>query len=573
MHRFIPFVLIAVVAASCGAPPQPTEDQKFESYARNYVEALLTISPEWATMLGDHRFDDRLSDYSRAGVEANRALSLAYLDSLGTLDPAKLSAVNAIDWKIMRNALQSTVFSIDTLREYEWNPTIYNPGNAIYGLLAREFAPLPERLRSLGGRLRQVPSVVAAAKENLGTPPKVFTETAINQVKGTVGLIRSELDTFLKDAPGMTAELAPAREAAAAALEEYVAWMEKDLLPRSTGDFRIGEEKYRRKLYYTLESALSKEEILTRAEHDLQETQAVMEATARPMFAAMFPGRKEPADRKTLIKSVLDKLAESRPDNATIVPRAEEYLKECNDFVAAKGLMTLPTEPVKIIVMPEFQRGVAVAYCDAAGPLEKNGETFYAISPTPKDWAPERVTSFFREYNDHMLRNLTVHEAVPGHYLQLMHANRFKAPTMVRALFGSGTFVEGWATYAEQVMVEHGYGGDGVKMQQLKMRLRLIINAIIDQKIHTAGMTEQEAMDLMMKEGFQEDGEAAGKWRRACLSSTQLSTYYVGNAEINDLRKGYEAKNGKQTSLKAMHDSMLSFGSPAPKYVKEMLGL
>jgi uncharacterized protein (DUF885 family) len=172
-----------------------------------------------------------------------------------------------------------------------------------------------------------------------------------------------------------------------------------------------------------------------------------------------------------------------------------------------------------------------------------------------------------------MLQDLTVHEAMPGHYLQLAHSNRFKAPTLLRAIFTSGPFVEGWATYAEQLMAEKGFGGPELKMQQLKMRLRLIVNAIIDQKIHTAGMTEKEAMDLMMDEGFQEEGEAAGKWRRACLTSTQLSTYYVGNTEINDIRKAYEARHGPVKDFKAFHDEMLSFGSPAPKYVKEQMGL
>jgi uncharacterized protein (DUF885 family) len=278
-------------------------------------------------------------------------------------------------------------------------------------------------------------------------------------------------------------------------------------------------------------------------------------------------------DKKLVCKAVLDKLAEEHPSNETIVDLARQYLQSCTDFVRSNNLMTVPDEPVKIIAMPEFRRGVSVAYCDSPGPLEKIGETFYAISPTPQDWSAQRAESFFREYNNYMLQNLTVHEAMPGHYLQIAHANKFRAPTMVRAIFSSGTFIEGWATYAEQLMVEKGYGGPEVKMQQLKMRLRLIINAIIDQKIHTAGMSEEEALDLMMNDGFQEEGEAAGKWRRACLTSTQLSTYYVGNAELNDLRKAYEAKMGPGIDLKAFHDQMLSFGSPAPKYVKELMGI
>jgi len=281
----------------------------------------------------------------------------------------------------------------------------------------------------------------------------------------------------------------------------------------------------------------------------------------------------DPATKKKVIKTALDQLAESRPTNETIVGLAKANLQEVTNFVRQERLVTVPEEPVKIIVMPEFQRGVAVAYCDSPGPLEKNGETFYSISPTPSDWPPQRVTSFFREYNNYMLKNLTIHEAMPGHYLQLAHSNRFKAPTLIRAVFTSGVFTEGWATYAEQLMVERSYGGYEVKMQQLKMRLRLIINAILDQKIHTAGMSEKEAMDLMMKEGFQEEGEAAGKWRRACLSSTQLSTYYVGNTEINAIRTAWEASKGPIADLKAFHDTVLSFGSPAPRHVRALLGL
>jgi len=348
------------------------------------------------------------------------------------------------------------------------------------------------------------------------------------------------------------------------------------LLPRSNGDFRLGDAKFRQKLRYALESDLTKELILQRAEADLKSTQEAMYKAALPLFKKYFPEDTTAAhliDRKLVIKSVLNKLADQRPSNDTIVGLAREDLQATTDFVRAHGLVTLPTEPVKVIVMPEFARGVAVAYCDAAGPLEKNGQTFFDISPTPKDWSAQRVNSFFREYNNYMVQELTIHEAMPGHYLQLAHIKRFKAPTQLRAVFHSGTFTEGWAVYAEQLMAEYGYGGPEVRMQQLKMRLRLIINAIIDQKIHTAGMTEKEAIEMMMTEGFQEEGEAVGKWRRAQLSSTQLSTYYVGNLEVNGIRQAYEARMNGKVDYKQMHDLMLSFGSPAPKYVKELMGL
>ncbi|HJX24897.1 MAG TPA: DUF885 domain-containing protein, partial [Chthoniobacterales bacterium] len=214
-----------------------------------------------------------------------------------------------------------------------------------------------------------------------------------------------------------------------------------------------------------------------------------------------------------------------------------------------------------------------IAYCDSPGPLEQNGKTFFAVAPTPNDWSAERKASFFREYNNYMVRDLTVHEAMPGHYLQLAHANQFHAPTLVRAIFQSGTFVEGWAVYTEQVMAETGYGGPEVKMQQLKMRLRVICNAILDQSIHAGNMTEQQALDLMMKEGFQQEGEAVAKWKRARLSSAQLSTYFVGVTEHLDLREKAKAKAGASFDLKKYNDTVISFGSPPVKYVRELMGL
>jgi uncharacterized protein (DUF885 family) len=567
-------IVLAMIAMSCA--PRQTEDAKFESLADNYIEGLLKMSPEWATSLGDHRYDARVSDYSKKGIDETRAFTKAYLDSLGSINVAALSPVNAVDFKIMKSNLQSWVFQIDTLKEYEWNPLSYTVGNVIYPLIAREFAPLSDRMASVKGRLSMVPAILDAAKSNLTHPPAIFTETALRQNTGTIALVRDELTALLDSVPDLKAEFVPVQDRAVKALEEYGVWLEKELMPRSNGDFRIGDEKFRRKLAYSLESGLTKEEILDHANMDLKKTQEALYATALPLFSQYFPHVTEKAkreDRKAVIKAVLAKLADSHPTNETIVDQAKKDLSAITAFVRDRGLVSLPTEPVRIIVMPEYQRGVAVAYCDAPGALEKKGETFFSISPTPKDWTKERAESFFREYNDYMLQNLTVHEAMPGHYLQLDHANKFKAPTMIRAIFGSGTFVEGWATYAEQLMVEQGYGGPELKMQQLKMRLRLIINSIIDQKIHTAGMTEKEALDLMMNEGFQEEGEAAGKWRRACLSSTQLSTYYVGNTEINGIRQAYEAKHTGSVDLKVMHDAMLSFGSPAPKYVKEMMGL
>ncbi|HZR08509.1 MAG TPA: DUF885 domain-containing protein [Myxococcales bacterium] len=549
------------------------EDSRFEAFAGKYVQELLDRDPETATRLGEHRNDSRLNDYSAQGIERDLAAAKAGLAELVQIDAKKLSAEDAVDYRTLQNRLESQVYELETLRGWQWNPLQYNVGGAVYALISREFAPPEQRLRSVIGRLKGIPAVVAAAKANLKAPPKVHTETAIQQNKGTAKLVKEQLEPLVKQAPALEKEFRAAQATALAALADYQQWLEKDLLPRSNGEFRLGDEKFRKKLRFALDSDLSTEEILRRAEADLKSTRAAMYRSAVQIWPKLFPDKPAPMDQATAIKAVLDAAATKHPTNDTVLARATKSLADTTAFVKEKGFVTVLEEPLEVVATPEFQRGVAVASCSPAGPLEKNKKTFYYISPTPEDWTPQRVESFFREYNDSMLEEVTIHEAMPGHYLQLAHANRFHAPTLVRGVVASGTFIEGWATYAEQLMADAGYGGTEVRMQQLKMRLRMILNAIIDQKIHTAGMSEKEAIARMMNDGFQEEGEAVGKWKRAQLTSTQLSTYYVGNAEMNDIRAAWEKNHGKYPDLRALHDAMLSFGNAAPKYIRERLGL
>jgi uncharacterized protein (DUF885 family) len=438
----------------------------------------------------------------------------------------------------------------------------------------RESLPAAQRLRSVISRLRAMPRVLAQIKANLRNPPRIHTETTIQQTAGAIALVQSGFDELLKQAPDLQAEFKPAQAAAVAALTDYKTWLEKDVLPHANGDFRLGADRYRKKLRYLLDSELSPEEILARAERELVVTTDALYATARPLFEKYFP-QADPAtmeDRPKVIRAVFDKLAESHANDETVVARVKQITKAATDFVRSHDLVTVPETPLQVVVLPEFRRGVAIAYCEPPGALEPNGETFFLVSPTPKDWSAERKQSFYREYNDYMLHDLTVHEAMPGHYLQIAHANQFKAPTLVRSIWWSGTFVEGWAVYTERVMADAGFGGPEVRMQQLKMRLRAIINAILDQKVHAGNMTEKEALALMMQRGFQEEGEAVGKWRRVCQSSTQLSSYFVGAIEHDDMRAAAEKKEGAAFNLKRYHDRVLSFGSPAVKYVRQELG-
>ena len=576
MLRSTTFCLIAAVMVLTACDQGPDADTEFTGLAHRYLEALTSRDPVWATQLGDHDHDGVLPDMSLGAHEAWADFNLATRDSLLLIDQSALSPADRIDYSILMEQIDGEIFAVQTLQEHRWNPLHYNPGDAIYSLLARDFAPLPDRLRLVAERLMEIPVLLETARINLDQPPTVFTTTAITQNRGTINLVMDGLAPYLDLAPELRPQLAGPRAEAIAALTVHEKWLEEELLPRSTGDFRLGLDKWRQKLRYSLSSDLTPEEIMTSAEHDLEETTNRLHEVALSLYRTRLgESATDPATlgRREVIAAVLDDLAQDHPTSETIVQQARDGLVDITDFVREQDLVMVPSEPVEIIVMPEHQRGMYIAYCDSPGPLEPELPCFYAIAPTPAHWTQERSDSFYREYNDYMLQNLSIHEAMPGHYLQINHSNRFEGSTPVRAVFSSGTFVEGWATYSEQLMVEAGWGGAELEMQQLKMRLRLIINAIIDQKIHTAGMTEDEALALMMEQGFQEEGEATGKWVRACLTSTQLSTYYVGNMEINGIRRDWQERAGASYDHRTFHDQLLSYGSPAPKHVRTMLEL
>jgi uncharacterized protein (DUF885 family) len=554
------------------------QDDEFEKIAKDYCENYLASHPEFSTELGDHRFDGALTDYSTESRARMLSNAKQVREALKKFDDYKqLTGPNQVDVRILRDNIDYEIFRLEEMRDAEWNPLVYNQSlaNSLYLLVARDFASAQNRIPSLRQRLDGIPNVIKQAEANLQHPPKIYTETAIEQITGAINLVRNGLDPLVNQAPQMKKDLAPIQEKTAKALEDYKKWLQDDLLKRSDGDFRIGADKFRKKLRFALASDLSMEEIKKRADADLAQTQEAIYQTALPFYKKYFPKADEKtlADKKAVTAAVLKKLAEQHPDDSTIVGYAQKVVVEATDFVKSHNIVAVPTTPLDVIVMPEFKRGQSIAYCDSSGPLEKNGKTFFAVAPTPNDWAKPRKDSFFREYNNFMVRDLTVHEAMPGHYLQLCHSNEFHAPTLVRAIFQSGPFIEGWAVYTEQVMAEQGYGGPEVKMQQLKMRLRAIANAILDQSIHAGNMTEQQAMDLMMKETFQEEGEAVAKWKRARLSSAQLSTYFVGATEHLDLRAAAQKKLGKDFDLRKYNDQVISYGSPPVKYVRELMGL
>jgi uncharacterized protein (DUF885 family) len=418
--------------------------------------------------------------------------------------------------------------------------------------------------------------VLAAARGQLGRMPKVHVETAIAQFSGTIKVVTEEVDAALRQAPGRAREIEAVRPAALDALAGHRAWLSAQLDRGEDGfaDPRIGPERFARKLSLTLDTEADAGAILARAQADLDRVGEEMAALAAELAG---PGRAGAAAADGAVaRQVLDRLAADAAGDATILDLCRRALAAQARFVREGQLVSTHDDPVDVIEMPEVSRGVAVAYCDSPGPLEPAPmPTFIAVSPTPAGWPPQRVASFYREYNRHMVHNLMVHEAMPGHFLQGQHARRFAgSATALRAALRSGSFVEGWAVYAEQLMADRGYPGEGdpraVRMQQLKMQLRMIINAILDARVHGHQMTEAEAMSLMTGRGYQEEGEAAGKWRRALLTSAQLSTYYVGYTEVADLAAGLRAARPRQPD-RERHDSMLAHGSPPVRHLRPLL--
>jgi hypothetical protein len=577
--------LAAVFLLACGssappapaAPPSPaatTEHARFAAFTAHFLRSYLEHFPVKATELGDHSFDAAWPDVSAAGDNATLEFIAAERTELGSFKPAALDEEDRIDASILANALDEKRFQIEEERADEVEPRFYAEliGTGLDPLVTRDFAPIEVRLKSLEGRLRGIPALLAVAEKRLIHPARVNTETTIEQTKGLIGLCEHDLPELFAKVPAQQAALEAARKPALAALESFATFLHDDLLPRSDGSFRAGPAAFKKTLRFQLDDPTIDPDALARdARVLMKETQDRMLATALELWPTIMTGPvPQPAtdaDRKATIRAVLDKLAEDHLDDDTIVPEAKRILTDATEFVRKNDLVGLPAEPCAVIVMPEYKRGVATAYCDPSGPLEAKPSTYVSISPPPADWPAARRASQYREYNRSMLADLLVHEAMPGHYLQIMHSNRFRSD--VRAAFQNGAFVEGWAVYAEWLMAKHGFGGAKVHMEELKMLLRAATNAVLDHEIHAGDMDEKAALAMMEGEAFQEEGEAVGKWRRARLSRGQLSTYFYGFREMMKLRESAEHRPG--FSERTYNDRVLAFGSPPMRVMGEKL--
>ena len=556
-------------------------DAAFADLSKRALDTWMQLSPVSATQIGDHRYDSELDDLSAAGQQKTVAAYKALLGELDKIEVAKLGRENQVDAAILRNQLQSEIWNAEVLQSGKWDPQLYNgiAGSAIYGLMAREFAPLPERLKSATARMEKLPAIFAQARENLDPArvPKIHAETVAKQNKGILSIVDTFITPHIGELPQADQQrLQAAIDGLKKAVDEQQAWLDKTLVPNAKGDFRIGAEKYDQKLKFALSSSLSRQEIGERARAELKRVREDMYGIAQTVLkdkpgAQEMPAQPTDEQQQKAIEAALELAYADKPARDKVVDDAKAALEQSTAFVREHDLVTLPDAPVDIILMPEFQRGVAVAYCDSPGPLDKNLKTFYAVSPIPDDWNAKQVDSFLREYNSRMIHLLSIHEGTPGHYLEGWHSAKF--PSTLRAVLRSGLFAEGWAVYTERMMQEQGYLNNDplFHLVQLKFYLRTISNAILDQGVHVDNWDREKAMHLMTHDAFQQESEAAGKWVRAQLTSAQLPTYFVGAQEHFDTRKAVQEKLGDKFNLKAYHDQVLSYGAPPVRFARQLM--
>ena len=523
-----------------------------------FLGDFFRLYPVAATAAGNHAHDGEWPNLTDAG-QADR---LAFIDDwtaeLQAMPAASLTPDDRIDRDLLISELAALRFDETELREAQWDPLgyIYLLGGGIFPLLAREFAPLPVRLASVASRLERLPAVLMAARSQLGRinerpVSKLHLDMAMRQLPGIGSLADDALAQAAAAAsnPAVTA-LQPRLEAAAAkahkALDSFGRYLKTDLKPRSHGEGRLGRDLFGRKLRHTFRTNLTDEQILTQARQEYEAVREEMIRIARRIWKEWVPGQPLPtaasegsqdaADQK-VVGRVTSAIGKAHHPGAELVDACKESYGDIVEFCKRKNLIGVPDEPLEIDWTPPFLREFAGAMLDSPGPLDKGQKTFYFVTPPPDDWNAEQIESFLAEENDRQLALTTIHEGTPGHYLQLVYSNR--CPSVVRAVFGSGVFVEGWAVYVTQVMMDMGFHADDPALLLIhwKFYLRAITNAMIDVGIHAGSMTEAEAMELMVEGGFQEESEARKKWDRARLTSTQLSTYFVGSMEMWNLEK------------------------------------
>ena len=534
------------------------------------------LYPIHATEAGNHEHDGRWMDLTDAG----RAERLAWLRGAKTTFDGidDLDREQDIDRRVLLSTIDELRFDEEELDEPAWSPIIYTYllGGGLFGLLSREFAPVEERLASAASRMEGIPAVLDAARANLTSRrsravARFHTEKAIETIPGVADLCRTAVAMAADVSAGLKDRVTLAADAATASVDAFAAWLREELLPTADGDFRLGADLYERKFHHALKATITPSELERRATNAYDEIRGKMAGIARDLWPTWIGDEPMPDDADALTRRVLDAIAVDHPKADDLLDYCTAEHARIEAFIRERGFIGLADEPLQIIWTPPFLRAFGGAMLIPPGPLDKGLDSFFAITPPPESWSDEQVESMLRENNGRALKVLTIHEATPGHYLQLAWSNRCES--LPRAVFGSGVFAEGWAVYVTQVMMDVGYAADdpALLLAHWKYFLRWATNTLMDIRIHTGTMTEEEAMALMVEGGFQERSEASEKWNRARLSSTQLCSYYLGSVEMTELENEERRRTGDAFAWRPFLESVLSHGTPPMPVIRDIL--
>ncbi|EDQ02186.1 DUF885 domain-containing protein [Shewanella benthica] len=555
---------------------QASQQQNFATFSSQFIDDLWQESPTWALYSGFHQYDGVL----KVPNAKNRKLSLAFnqqeLSKLASFDRDKLSANELIDYHLIENLLKRNIWEIEEFKSWQWDPAAYNVAGGFAQLVNEDFAPLDTRLRSVLARMENVPAYYQAAQDNIESPTLEHTQLAIIQNKGAFSVFSAELLTQAK-ASGLTADEKSLFEtrfnASTHAINAHIQWLdglETQLTRDGARSFRIGEALYEEKFAFDIQAGMSGKALYEKASADKVRVQDEMAKITAKLWSRYFDTAM-PADQNSATKQLIDKLSSKHVKRDAFVDEVRAQIPQLIAFVQQKNLITLDAnKPLVVRETPAYMRGFAGASISAPGPYEKSSNTYYNVTPLD-GMSDESAESYLREYNHWILQVLNIHEAIPGHYTQLVYSN--ESPSMIKSLFGNGAMIEGWAVYSERMMLEEGYGNfePELWLMYYKWNLRVIVNTILDYGIQVQGMTEQEALTLMTQEAFQQTAEAEGKWRRATLSQVQLTSYYSGYREIYDLREELKTSQGDKFDLKTFHEQFLSYGSAPVKYIRELM--
>ena len=558
---------------SSAVPEQNQDEAGFIFYENNFLDAFWKQNPDWATSVGYHKYDSLLVIPSSKNRDKLLTFTKVQMDSLGKYDPNKFSEGAKMDFKLIQNQLKYMQWSIQQLKSWEWDPSSYNVISTFATILNEHYAPIDKRLTSFYQKMAFIPEYYKEAEKQLKNPVTELTDLAIEQHLGGVGVIEKDFADSLKKAniPEATKKLMTDRaKASVEVIKGYAAFLKafKNDHPRS---FRLGKELYEDKFKFEIQSSGTAQHIYNAAVDRKKYIHREMAKRSIALWPKYFGTKPMPADTLALIRQVIDTLSSKHVVPDDFQEAITKEIPKLTEFVRSKDLVTLDADkPLVVRKEPGYMAGVAGASISSPGPYDKNGNTYFNVGSL-SGWSAERSESYLREYNQYILQILCIHEAIPGHYVQLVYAN--KAPSLIKSIFGNTAMIEGWAVYSEQMMLDNGFGNNEAEMWLMwyKWNLRSVCNTILDYSVHSQGMTKENAIKLLTREAFQQQAEAEGKWKRVSVTSIQLDSYYTGYNEIIALREEWKKKMGDKYSLKGFNEKFLSYGSAPVKYIRDAM--